>query len=150
MKLPRVEVRPSTTHGLGLFICEDVPKDEWIIEYKGKRWTEKGLRDYQRTQPKDPTGHTFLFYLSNGMYIDGGNGKWNGSRYTNHSCAPNIEACESTDHRMWFFALKNLKAGDELFIDYNLTRDPKMPKTQLYRYRCCCGAKRCRGTMLAL
>lgn len=149
MRYPKVEVKPSTTHGMGLFVCEDVPKYEWVIEYKGKRWEEKALMAYQATQPKSKTEHTFLFGLTNGQYIDGGAGKWNNARYANHSCMPNIAACED-GNRIWFFALKNLKAGDELFLDYWLSKDPKLPSSKLHLFRCYCGTKRCRGTMLAL
>ncbi|MEO7887169.1 MAG: SET domain-containing protein-lysine N-methyltransferase, partial [Polaromonas sp.] len=46
-------------------------------------------------------------------------------------------------------ALRNIKAGEELFYDYGLIIDAKYTKKLLAEYPCWCGAKNCRGTLLA-
>ena len=45
-----------------------------------------------------------------------------------------------------FFALRNIAAGEELFLDYSLdVGDAADPSA----FGCDCGAEECRGTMLA-
>ena len=50
---------------------------------------------------------------------------------------------------MFIKALRNIKAGEELFYDYGLIIDGKYTKKLLAEYPCWCGAKKCRGTLLA-
>ncbi len=44
--------------------------------------------------------------------------KENTAKYINHSCAPNCEI-DIKNKRVFIFALKNIKAGDELTYDYD-------------------------------
>lgn len=61
----------------------------------------------------------------------------NDMRFINHSCAPNTYLRVMKD-RVEFYALKNIKKGEELSCDYGETHhDGKLP--------CRCGAKNCRG-----
>ncbi|MDO8375310.1 MAG: SET domain-containing protein-lysine N-methyltransferase, partial [Polaromonas sp.] len=66
----------------------------------------------------------------------------------NHSCKPHCEADEQ-DGRVFIKALRNIPAGDELFYDYGLIIDAPYTKKLLAEYPCWCGAKNCRGTLLA-
>ena len=72
----------------------------------------------------------------------------NSSRWINHSCKPNCEADEEGG-RVFIKALRNIKAGEELFYDYGLIIDAPYTKKLLAEYPCWCGAKNCRGTLLA-
>jgi SET domain-containing protein len=72
----------------------------------------------------------------------------NSSRWINHSCKPNCEADEEGG-RVFIKALRNILAGEELFYDYGLIIDAKYTKKLLAEYPCWCGAKSCRGTLLA-
>ena len=72
----------------------------------------------------------------------------NSSRWINHSCKPNCEADEQ-DGRVFIKALRNIPAGEELFYDYGLIIDAPYTKKLLAEYPCWCGAKNCRGTLLA-
>jgi hypothetical protein len=61
----------------------------------------------------------------------------NDMRFINHSCSPNTFMRVMKD-RVEFYALKNIKKGEELSCDYGETHhDGKLP--------CRCGAKNCRG-----
>jgi len=61
----------------------------------------------------------------------------NDMRFINHSCGPNTFMRVMKD-RVEFYALKNIKKGEELSCDYGETHhDGKLP--------CRCGAKNCRG-----
>ncbi len=61
----------------------------------------------------------------------------NDMRFINHSCGPNTYL-RVMKNRVEFYALKNIKKGQELSCDYGETHhDGKLP--------CRCGAKNCRG-----
>ena len=51
--------------------------------------------------------------------------------------------------RIWIYALKAIPEGGELLYDYQFSLDePHTPEAKR-RYPCHCGAKGCRGTILA-
>ena len=61
----------------------------------------------------------------------------NDIRFINHSCGPNTYLRVMKD-RVEFYALKNIKKGEELSCDYGETHhEGTLP--------CKCGAKNCRG-----
>lgn len=60
-----------------------------------------------------------------------------GFRYINHSCEPNTFT-RLTRERAEFYALRRIRAGEELTVDYGESHhEGKLP--------CRCGAKCCRG-----
>ena len=64
------------------------------------------------------------------------------------ACEPNCRADE-TDGRVHIHALRNLKAGEELFYDYGLVIDERYTPKLKKEYECRCGSSHCRHTMLA-
>ena len=146
MSTRRIVVRRSGIHGRGVFALAPIAAGDRVIEYKGERI---GWKEALRRHPHDPSqpNHTFYFSLEDGRVIDGLHGG-NGSRWINHSCAPNCEA-EETDGRVFINALRDIEPGEELFFDYGLVLDGKHTKKIKRDYLCLCGAKKCRGTMLA-
>ena len=46
-------------------------------------------------------------------------------------------------------ALRDIVADEELFYDYGLVIDARQTKKLQKEYECRCGARKCRGTMLA-
>ena len=76
----------------------------------------------------------------------------NAARWINHSCKPICETREDTfdgEPRVFIYAKRALKVGEELFYDYSLDIEGKITKQMKKDYECRCGAKKCRGTMLA-
>lgn len=142
----RIQVRQSNVHGKGVFALTDIAEGEQIIEYKGEliSW-EEALRRHPH-DPANPT-HTFYFHVDDERVIDGGH-FGNSSRWINHSCDPNCEA-EDDAGRIFIKALHPIKAGDELFFDYQLIIDERYTAKLKKQYACWCGARQCRGTMLA-
>ena len=142
----RIQTRVSGVHGKGVFAVQDLAEGETLIEYIGEvvSWKEA-----LRRHPHDPTdpNHTFYFHIDEKHVIDAKYGG-NSSRWINHSCKPNCEADED-DGRIFIKALRNIPAGDELFYDYGLIIDAKYTKKLKAGYPCWCGAKTCRGTLLA-
>lgn len=149
----RIRVRRSTIHGRGVFAASDLKRGECIIEYRGRRI---GWDEAQERPPHDPEqpNHTFFFSLEGGNVIDPKKGG-NAARWINHSCSPNCVAVETDERdapgprRVFIFAKKNIAAGEELFYDYGLVIDYKRTKAVEREHACHCGARQCRGTMLA-
>jgi uncharacterized protein len=142
----RIQTRRSGVHGKGVFALQDLAEGETLIEYVGEviSWKE-ALRRHPH-DASDPN-HTFYFHIDADHVIDGKQGG-NSARWINHSCKPNCEADE-TEGRVFIKALRGIKAGEELFYDYGLIIDAKYTKKLLAEYPCWCGAKSCRGTLLA-
>ncbi len=148
-----IEVRNSPIHGRGVFAIASIKKGTRIIEYKGTRMTQKES-DIVYGNTSD-TGHTFLFTL-NDYYVIDGNFRSNAARWINHGCTPNCESETEEDdsgrpekERVFIHAIRNIKAGDELIYDYLITLDEPHTKRLKKIWQCLCGAKNCKGTMLA-
>lgn len=142
----RIQVRRSGVHGKGVFALAKLKQGEEIIEYKGEviDWPE-ALRRHPH-DPSDPN-HTFYFHIDDGNVIDAKVGG-NAARWINHACKPNCEADE-VDGRVFIKALRKIEPGEELFYDYGLIIDEPYTKKLKKQFECRCGAKKCRGTMLA-
>jgi uncharacterized protein len=142
----RIVVRQSGVHGKGVFAAVSIATGERLIEYKGERISWKEALRRHPHNPDEPN-HTFYFALDDGDVIDG-KVKGNSARWINHSCAPNCEAEEIEGH-VYIHALRDIAEGEELFYDYGLVIDAKQTKKLKREYECRCGARKCRGTMLA-
>ena len=142
----RIQTRLSGVHGKGVFAIQDIAEGERIIEYVGEVITWKAAQRRHPHDPKDPN-HTFYFHVDEKRVIDAKHGG-NSSRWINHSCDPNCEADED-DGRVFIKALRNIKAGEELNYDYGLIIDERYTPKLKAEYPCWCGAKKCRGTLLA-
>ena len=142
----RIQTRRSGVHGKGVFALTDFAQGETIIEYVGEiiSWKE-ALRRHPH-DPKDPN-HTFYFHIDDKHVIDAKHGG-NSSRWINHSCKPNCEPDE-IEGRIFIKARRNILAGEELSYDYGLVIDAPLTEQLKAEYPCWCGAKKCRGTLLA-
>ena len=140
-------VLPSPVHGRGVFAARTIRKGETVIEYRGKRMTWDEACEQPASDESDPY-HTFLFSLDDGRVIDAAIGG-NAARWINHSCAPNCETYEDDRGRVYVAARRKIRPGEELSYDYRLEIEGKVGKRMRKAYACRCGARRCRGTMLA-
>ncbi|MCM0045159.1 MAG: SET domain-containing protein-lysine N-methyltransferase [Burkholderiaceae bacterium] len=141
------KVRHSTVHGNGVFAARKIPAGARIIEYQGKRISEKQANKRFGMDPDNPF-HTFFFSLESGKLIDGGD-EGNDARWINHACEPNCEAQEEKG-RVYIHALRDIARGEELNYDYGLVIGEKLTKQLKKDYECRCGSPSCRGTMLAV
>jgi SET domain-containing protein len=142
---PLVEARNSTIHGRGVYAVAPIKKGTRILEYLGERISH-GEADARYEKKGDDDGHTFLFIASNRTVIDAGV-DGNDARFINHSCNPNCETVIENS-RVFIDAIRNIKPGEELGYDYQLTWESTDDPAELALYACRCGAKKCRGTML--
>jgi len=140
-------VRSSAIHGRGVFASRTIRKGTVVIEYRGQRTTWEAASERQNDDPSDPQ-HTFIFATGDGRVIDASR-RGNAARWINHSCAPNCQAVEDAEGRVFIEARRTIHAGDELTYDYQLELDERVTAKLRAEYACRCGAKRCRGTLLA-
>ena len=101
-----IQVKRSST-GLGLFAIESISRGRKIIEYTGPLISNE---EVERRRGK-------YFFEINKKWSINGSTRANIARYINHSCDPNAEAIIS-GRRIWIWAKKVIKAGEEITINY--------------------------------
>ena len=94
--------------GRGVFAQAPIPRNACIIEYTGRRVPKK---EQYTNRGK------YLFWTGKATMIDG-NIPANLAKYINHSCAPNCEI-DIRSRRVFVFAKRHIKAGEELTYDYD-------------------------------
>ncbi len=140
-----VEVRNSSIHGRGVYAVKAIKKGMRVYEYVGERISHAEADRRFALKEKDD-GHTFLFVVNHRTVIDGSH-HGNDARYINHRCDANCETI-TEDNRIFIEAIKDIRKGEELGYDYQLTWSDDDPKEDLALYACRCGSRNCRGTML--
>lgn len=129
----RLKIKPSPIHRWGVYADEDIPKGRKVVEYAGEKISRKETK-----RRAEIATFNYLFTLDDYWTIDGSvNGS--GAEYINHCCSPNIEARIVRKHIL-YFALRDIRKGEELTIDYRFPHDVE-------QYKCGCGAPECRGTI---
>ena len=129
------KIKKSNIDNRGLHAATNIKKNTKIIEYKGKIITVKETE----TNPKfDNDKAIYLFNLNKKYDLDG-DFKYNTARLINHSCDPNCEVF-GTGLKVWVYAMKNIKKGDELSYDYGFSFDEDYKN-----YPCKCGTSKCVG-----
>ncbi len=143
---PPFEIRRSAIQGRGGFATRAIERGERVTEYTGERITWKEAdRRYDDASMK--RHHTFLFTLTRRTCVDASVGG-NDSRFINHSCDPNCEAV-IVNGRIFIEAIRDIRAGEELSYDYAYERAADTAEDEEALYVCRCGARNCRGTILA-
>ena len=128
--LEGIEVRP-TQHGHGVFTTRAHQRGERVMATTGVRLnhqTEHTIQIslQQHLEPRFPV------------------------RLINHSCTPNL-GVKTTIHGLPdFYALRDLRAGEELNFDYAMTELMHVPRTDQaleFSLECYCGEPGCRGQL---
>jgi hypothetical protein len=140
------ELRQSPIQGKGAFATRRIRKGARIIEYTGERITQDEA-DKRYDDEAMGRHHTFLFTLDEKTVIDAAV-DGNEARFINHSCDPNCQALIEGE-QIFIYALKDISPGQELCYDYAYERAEGMDEESEQLYVCRCGAKNCRGTILA-
>lgn len=131
------EVKKTHDRGRGVFCKKEIKAKTIIGEYTG---TKVEIEKYDLEKDKDGL---YLMFLDDkyAIYPDL---KKEDIHLINHSCEPNCWIL-NTKGKVFFFALKNIKLGEELTISYLLP--PKDEMCNPCPHDCKCGSKRCTGTM---
>jgi uncharacterized protein len=130
----RVRVGPSRIAGQGLFAEQDIRQGTKILRYIGEKITQ------EESDRRLAAGNVYIFGLDERYALDGSTRK-NTARYINHSCDPNCHT-EQFGNTIWFVAIKNVRAGEELTYNYGYDDEDYANNP------CHCGAQYCCGYIL--
>ena len=140
------EIRPSSIQGLGAFATRHIPTDTRLIEYTGERLTPAEA-DARYPDAEGERHHTYLFAIDDDVVVDAAVGG-NEARFLNHACEPNCDVIVD-DGRLWIETIRDVEPGEELTYDYAFVLEERHTPSAKRRYPCSCGARNCRGTILA-
>jgi SET domain-containing protein len=101
-----VRTGKSSVSGRGLFATETFERGDRICEYSGRLYRGD-------THPDN----RYLFEISDLWTLDG-SPKSNVGRWANHSCKPNAATEVTQRKRVWLYAIKRIRPGDEILYDY--------------------------------
>jgi SET domain-containing protein len=109
-----IKKQDSGISGAGVFAVQSIPRDTFIVEYKGEKISaaESNRREARYLR----RGRIWCFMLNARQARDAAYGG-NTGRYVNHSCRPNCYS-EVVGDRIWIRALRPIRAGEELTYDY--------------------------------
>ena len=129
---PGLTIRASSIDGRGCFATALFKRGRKIAEYTGVKISnaEAERRKHRRILR--------ICAVNERWSLDGSRGG-NGTHYINHCCDPNAYMKSLYGHVL-FFALRDIRPGEEITIDYENTLHSD-------RKRCSCGARSCRGTI---
>lgn len=129
-------LKPSPLGGVGVFATHDIPSGTLLFnqDYKSNHRTLK-IKDVPEELIK------YCIYINNDECLcperfDHMEIGW----YLNHSATPNIAKKDLNEITMNidrvkrpFYAIKDIKAGDEILIDYNYLNEPEHLKEDYYK-----------------
>lgn len=127
---PKVEIRPSTIHGKGMFAVAALARDE-VVAVWGGRFVSRGDAEQARVAGKA------VQQIDEDVFEVFDRDQPGLTYYHNHSCEPNTGMRDEVT----ILALRAIQPGEELTIDYAMVEaneDHVMP------WECRCGAPACR------
>lgn len=146
--------KTSNNCGWGVKTEKPIFKGEYVCEYVGEVITSEEAD--RRGKVYDSQGRTYLFDLD---YTEDGQAAYtvdaahygNVARFINHSCQPNLQVwpmwsnnLDPLLHRLAFFALEKIEAGQELSFNYIQNDIDYSDVSGSERKPCHCGAAKCK------
>ena len=104
-------VKDSNIHGLGIFTTADIPKDSLIMIIAGE--VISGDECERREVEED---NVYIFWNGDDCYIDTATTEI--IKYLNHKCDFNCDVVERDTESLSLIAFRDIKADEELTIDY--------------------------------
>ena len=132
------KIKNSKIDNKGLYANRDIKDRTKIIEYKGEIITKKQVEE----NPKFDNEKAIYLFNINKKYDLDGDYKYNTARLINHSCDPNCEV-SGTGLKVWVYAIKDIKKGEELTYDYGFGYDEGYKD-----FPCKCKSKNCVGYII--
>ncbi len=130
-------IKKSKIHGKGLFANKDFKKREFIFKIdlsKLPRLNKKSKISEEDEFHIDYVGYG-KYVLSNHSYV-----------YINHSCDPNVLVKHLSIAKSEFYAMRDIKKGEQLTCDYGVNAMDQIDK-ELWKTKCNCGSVNCRRTL---
>mmetsp|Transcript_29350 Transcript_29350/g.60883 ORF Transcript_29350/g.60883 Transcript_29350/m.60883 type:complete len:2232 (+) Transcript_29350:358-7053(+) len=138
----KLQVFDAGLKGRGLMVLEVCKKADFICEYVGVAVKRKFLDGLFARYKHERM--LYIMALDGDVYIDARH-RGGIARYINHSCEPNCAVHRwkvRGSIRAGVFALREIRAGEELSFDYQWDRKRGRALTKCY-----CGSESCRGTL---
>lgn len=107
-----IEVKFSLIHGRGLFAGCDINEGEVVMPINGEI-----ISGDECERREDENNNVYIFWKDDDTYIDTVNSEK--IKFINHNCDPNCEVDEDNEGALMLYAIKDIKAGDEITIDYD-------------------------------
>jgi len=141
MRKKQVKFMKSAIHGWGLFALEDIPQDDFVIEYVGQQ-VRSGLADRREIDyTKKGIGSSYLFRLD-GTHVIDATKHGNSARFINHCCVPNCNAkvINGADggKKIVIYSKVPIMKNQEITYDYKFPYEEE-------KIRCLCFHEQCRG-----
>ena len=136
-----ISVIKTEKKGYGLRTDMDLHPNDFIFEYIGEVINEPTFRRRMIQYDEEGIKHFYFMSLSKSEFVDATR-KGNLGRFCNHSCVANcyVDKWVVGDKlRMGIFALRAIRAGEELVFNYNVDRYGAEPQP------CYCGEPNCVG-----
>ncbi|TQW00458.1 SET and WW domain-containing protein [Cordyceps javanica] len=119
-----VSVIKTEKKGYGLRTDANLGAHDFIFEYIGEVINEATFRRRMLQYDREGIKHFYFMSLNKNEFVDATR-KGNLGRFCNHSCVPNcyVDKWVVGDKlRMGIFALRAIRAGEELVFNYNVDR----------------------------
>lgn len=127
-------LKPSTLGGVGVFATHDISAGTQLFRHEGHTIRKLKIKNVPEELVK------YCVYINDEECLcperfDRMEIGW----YINHSNTPNIEnrgevkIDENNGVKPNFYAIKDIKAGDEILIDYNTLNEPEHLKEDYYK-----------------
>lgn len=130
------QIRTTEKKGRGVFCTKKIKSKTIIGRYSGEKIK---IEEYDLDKDKDGL---YLMFLNDKYAIYPDLNKI-GIHLVNHSCNPNCWIFNNKKN-IYFFALRDIKAGEEITISYLL---PPIGNCEPCTHRCFCGEINCSGSM---
>jgi [histone H3]-lysine4 N-trimethyltransferase SETD1 len=132
----------SEIHDWGLFACDQIGGEEFVIEYVGEVIRQSVADHREKLYNSQGIGSSYMFRIDQDTIVDATK-CGNLSRFINHSCDPNCYAKIITIEgrkKIVIYSRREIKRNEEITYDYKFPlEDTKIP--------CRCGTLNCKGTL---
>jgi len=117
-----LEAKESNIHGKGIFTTVDIPEGSIIMIIAGEAISG------DECERREELGNVYIFWNGDN-YIDVEN--TDKIKYINHQCDYNCEVGDRDEFSLFLIAARDIKAGEELTIDYGYEEIYEMCKCSL-------------------
>ena len=108
-------LKPSSTHGVGVFAIRDIPKGTYIFEPDDDDTVFVPAQEVRSLSPEVRRLYEDFCVLEGEVYeCPSSLNKLTPAWFLNHSKNPNVSA----DFSLKFFAMRDIETGEELTTDY--------------------------------
>ncbi|MBW3014626.1 SET domain-containing protein [Candidatus Woesearchaeota archaeon] len=130
-------IKQTKTKGNGLYANKNFKKDELILIVDLSRLKSFTAKQMQK-DPKLQSDH--CDYVGNQRFVI----SHHPYSYMNHSCDPNVYVKHLSMKKMKYYAMRNIRKGEELTYDYGANALEGFDKIGWKSFKCACGSKKCR------